>query len=111
MQGVEVIELKKSRRAVGDEFVVRSLKTAERKFEGHNMATLEGSFLSKTRTFKKGDYWINMAQPLSNLIFYMLEPQSDDGLVTWNFFDVYFKNKGISNKPVIYPVFKYYKLK
>ncbi|NOY47918.1 MAG: M14 family metallopeptidase [Chlorobi bacterium] len=110
-QGVEVIELKKSKRAVGEVFVVKSLKNASRKFEGHYMAILEGEFVPKTRTFKKGDYWVDMAQPLSNLIFYMLEPQSDDGLVTWNFFDAYFKNKGISEKPVIYPVFKYYKLK
>ena len=26
--------------------------------------------------------------------FYLLEPQSDDGLVTWNFFDSSWKNKG-----------------
>jgi Zinc carboxypeptidase len=110
-QGVAVVELKKSKRAIGEVFVVKSLKNALSKFEGHYMATLEGEFVSKTRTFKKGDYWVDMAQPLSNLIFYMLEPQSDDGLVTWNFFDTYFKNKGISEKPVIYPVFKYYKLK
>jgi len=110
-QGVEITELKKSKRAIGEEFVVNSLKNSDRKFEGHHMATLEGAFTSKTKAFKKGDYWIDMAQPLSNLIFYMLEPQSDDGLVTWNFFDTYFKEKGINNKPVAYPVFKYYKLK
>ncbi len=110
-QGVEVVQLKKSKRATGDVFTANVLKNAQRKFEGHYMATLEGEFTSKTKTFKKGDYWIDMAQPLSNLIFYMLEPQSDDGLVTWNFFDAYFKVQGIDKKPVNYPVFKYYKLK
>jgi len=110
-QGVEVIELKRSKRASGDVFIANNLKNSKRKFEGHNMATLEGEFVSKTKTFKKGDYWIDMAQPLSNLIFYMLEPQSDDGLVTWNFFDHYFKDNQIDKKPVAYPVFKYYKLK
>lgn len=49
-----------------------------------------------------------MAQPLTNLIFYMLEPQSDDGLVTWNFFDEYFEKNEVNEKNVIYPVFKYY---
>ncbi len=110
-QGVEVIELKKSKRAVGEVFIVNKLHKSKRKFEGHFMATVDGEFVHKTKTFKKGDYWIDMAQPLTNLIFYMLEPQSDDGLVVWNFFDQYFESKEVDKKPVAYPVFKYYKLR
>ena len=110
-QGVEVTELKKSKRADGEEFMMSDLNISKRKFEGHFMANAKGEFKSKTKKFNKGDYWIDMAQPLSNLIFYMLEPQSDDGLVTWNFFDEYFNEKGIDSKPVVYPVFKYYKLR
>lgn len=110
-QGVEVIELKNSKKAIGEEFMLSGLNLSKRKFEGHFMATAQGEFVSKTKTFRKGDYWVDMAQPLSNLIFYMLEPQSDDGLVTWNFFDDYFKENGLDNKPVAYPVFKYYQLK
>jgi len=110
-QGVEVVELKNSKRAEGEEFIVSELNISKRKFEGHYMATANGEFKSKTKKFNKGDYWIDMAQPLSNLIFYMLEPQSDDGLVTWNFFDDYFKEKGIDSKSVIYPIFKYYNLR
>ena len=110
-QGVMVTELKASKRAVGEEFIMSDLSLSKRKFEGHFMANAKGEFVAKTKKFKKGDYWIDMAQPLSNLIFYMLEPQSDDGLVTWNFFDDYFNEKGIEKKPVAYPVFKYYKLR
>ena len=91
--------------------MLKSLNLSTREFEGHLMANAEGEYISKTKTFKKGDYWIDMAQPLSNLIFYMLEPQSDDGLVTWNFFDDYFKENGLDNQPVAYPIFKYYQMK
>jgi len=42
-----------------------------------------------------------MAQPLAWLIFYLMEPQSDDGLVYWNYFDEYLKKAG-----VVYPVIK-----
>ena len=28
-----------------------------------------------------------MAQPLANVAAYLLEPESDDGLLVWNFFD------------------------
>lgn len=71
------------------------------------MDNVKGKFVNERQRFKKGDYIIDMAQPLSNLIFYLLEPQSDDGLVTWNFFDNYFEKQGINNKSVAYPVFKY----
>ena len=34
---------------------------------------------------------IRTAQPLGNLLIYLVEPESDDGLVTWNFFDDQFQ--------------------
>jgi len=110
-QGIKVTELKRRKKATGEVFMVEELKNARRKFEGHNMATVKGEYVVAKRTFKKGDYWIDMAQPLTNLAFYMLEPQSDDGLVTWNFFDTYLKSQGVDSKTVAYPVFKYYTLK
>ena len=84
--GIQVNQLEQSKKAIGEVFVVDSLIHASRKFEGHFLANAKGKFVAETRTFDKGDYWVDMAQPLTNLIFYLLEPQSDDGLVTWNFF-------------------------
>jgi hypothetical protein len=110
-QGIKVVELKSSKKATGEVFMVDELKIAPRKFEGHNMATATGKYVAASRTFKKGDFWIDMAQPLTNLAFYSLEPQSDDGLLTWNFFDDYLKSQGVETKTVEYPVFKYYSLK
>lgn len=110
-QGIKVTELKRRKKAFGEVFMVDELKNAKRKFEGHNMTTLKGKYVASKRTFKKGDYWIDMAQPLTNLAFYTLEPQSDDGLATWNFFDAYLKSKGVNSKTVEYPVFKYFSIK
>jgi hypothetical protein len=33
-----------------------------------------------------------MNQPLARLAFYLLEPRSNDGLLTWNFVDDALKN-------------------
>jgi len=110
-QGIKVTQLKRRKKATGEEFMIEELKNAKRKFEGHHMVTLKGKYISAKKTFKKGDYWIDMAQPLTNLAFYMLEPQSDDGLVTWNFFDAYLKEQGVDSKTIAYPVFKYYSIK
>ena len=111
MHGIQVTQLEQPKNAVGEVFVMDSLIRSTQKFEGHFMATAEGNFVAQNRTFNKGDFWIDMAQPLTNLIFYLLEPQSDDGLITWNFFDEYLEKEGINEKSVEYPVFKYYDLK
>ena len=35
-------------------------------------------------TLQEGGLFIPATQPLGRLAFYLLEPESDDGLVTWN---------------------------
>ena len=72
------------------------------------MASAEGRFERTQQVAEKGDYIIDLAQPLANLIFYILEPQSDDGLLLWNFFDTYFETNGIATQQVVYPIFKYF---
>jgi len=107
--GIEVTQLTKTQSFTGEVFKMEKLEKAERKFEGHLMAKVSGKFTISKKNFNKGDFVVDLAQPLGNLAFYLLEPQSDDGLVTWNFFDDYFTKNSAGNKAVDYPVFKYYK--
>jgi hypothetical protein len=107
--GVNVEKLTKSQSLKGEVFQIEKFTTAPQVFQGHAMADVEGKFIKATRSFKKGDYRIEMSQSLANLIFYLLEPQSDDGLVTWNFLDDYIQKNKKDNQPIEYPVFKYIK--
>jgi hypothetical protein len=91
-----------------ESFFIEKWNKSPRKFEGHNMVSVEGTFNAREMLAKKGDFIIDMAQPLANLIFYMLEPQSDDGLLSWNFFDQMLKSSNVPFSPVEYPVFKYF---
>ena len=107
-QGVKVTTLEKNQRFSGESFFIEKWNKSPRKFEGHNMVSVEGTFNGREMLAKKGDFIIDMAQPLANLIFYMLEPQSDDGLLSWNFFDQMLKSSNVPFSPVEYPVFKYF---
>lgn len=109
--GVKVVELTRNKRVKGEVYTASGLKIAGRPFEKHKMATIEGSYSAANKKFGKGDFLVDLAQPLANLIFYLLEPESDDGLVTWNFFDEYFNQNNIGEKPVEYPIFKYFEIK
>jgi hypothetical protein len=105
--GVKMEQLSQAKTIKGETFQIEKYELSPREFEGHNTAIATGTFKHATKRFKRGDYVIDLAQPLANLIFYLLEPESDDGFLTWNFFDSYLKQRSVNNKPVEYPVFKY----
>lgn len=106
--GVIVEQLASEQEFSGEVFMIEQLEVYDYVFEHHNMISLKGAFKTNKRRFKKGAYKVDLAQPLANLIFYMLEPQSDDGLVTWNFFDKVLYKAGVNEKVIEYPVFKYW---
>jgi len=43
--------------------------------------------MAEPHQLRAGTYIARTGQALGILLVYLLEPQSDDGLVTWNFFD------------------------
>ncbi|MBL7761006.1 MAG: M14 family metallopeptidase [Sediminibacterium sp.] len=110
-QGAVVVQADKKQVYSGEVFLIEKFSKSPRKFEGHQMASAEGRYQQKEFAVQKGDFIIDLAQPLANLIFYTLEPQSDDGLLTWNFFDEYLESKGVATSPVEFPVFKYFSTK
>ncbi len=58
-----------------------------RLFQGHALLTISATSSSQTLTLPAGTKIIPTNQPLGTLAVYLLEPESEDGLATWNFFD------------------------
>jgi len=57
-------------------------------FEGHRTVLLEGRWAaSRPLTAGSGWYLVRTDQRLGVLAAYLLEPASEDGVVTWNFLD------------------------
>jgi hypothetical protein len=70
-------------------FKIKELKPSQRLNQGHYNNTVKGEFISEKKKFDKGTILIRLAQPLANVAAYLLEPETDDGLLLWNFFDNY----------------------
>ncbi|HEX6251773.1 MAG TPA: M14 family metallopeptidase [Gemmatimonadaceae bacterium] len=68
------------------EFFVDSVQRSAQPFEGHRQTRVEGSWRSSGSMPAVGDHLVPLAQPLGRLAAYLLEPQSDDGLLTWNLY-------------------------
>ena len=70
-----------------ERFVIDSVVQSPRPFQGHQEMRLTGRWQPDSLTLDPDMYVVRGAQPLGILALYLLEPQSDDGLVTWNFLD------------------------
>ncbi len=88
--GIQMRVLKEEGRKKVQRFAIRENRAAEREFQKHKMRTLEGIFEPIEQTISAGTVIVEMNQPLSRLAFYLLEPESEDGVVAWNFVDKYF---------------------
>jgi len=86
-------------------FQLEEVTGSERLYQGHRMNSVKGKYLVEKREFPPGTLLITTAQPLGNLAAYLLEPESDDGLCVWNFFDRYLVPQW-GRQPMSYPVFR-----
>jgi hypothetical protein len=103
--GVAVEKLQESAKLNVEAYSVTRLSGAARSSEGHYANSVEGQYLNKEMEFPAGTYYISMAQPLGNLAAALLEPEAQDGLLYWNYFDRYLSYQF---QPVAkeYPVYK-----
>jgi hypothetical protein len=85
--GVIVEQLRAPWRGAGETFTVDSIAKAGRPFQGHQEVLLEGKWTAGTIEAPAGAYLVRTNQQLGVLAVLLLEPESDDGLGTWNFFD------------------------
>jgi hypothetical protein len=70
-----------------EEFRIASTDTTAKPFENHQERTVTGQYVAVERQVPAGAYRVRVAQRLGRLAFYLLEPRSNDGLLTWNVFD------------------------
>jgi len=98
--GVAVEELTEPLTAEVESFVIDDVKKAARAFQGHAEVKLKGRTQKETVQFPAGSILVRTSQPSASLIFYLLEAESDDGFVNWNFLDAYLE------KGKTYPIYR-----
>jgi hypothetical protein len=87
-QGIEVVVIGKPGRTTVELFTIDSLSVGP-VFEGHRTVEAQGSWSSDPvdTVVTAGWFLVSTDQPLGILAAYLLEPRSEDGIVTWNFLD------------------------
>jgi Zinc carboxypeptidase len=98
--GVAVEELTEPLTAEVESFIIDDVKKAARAFQGHAEVKLKGRMQKEPVQFPAGSILVRTSQPSASLIFYLLEAESDDGFVNWNFLDAYLE------KAKTYPIYR-----
>ena len=86
-------------------YSVTELSGSERLDQGHYTSSASGTWSTVELEAPVGAYLVRTSQPLGMLAACLLEPESDDGLLVWNFFDRYLRRQW-SNAPQFHPVYK-----
>jgi hypothetical protein len=97
--GVEWTVLEADESMVVERFAIDSTRTSQREYQGHNQRTVFGEYERVEVSVAAGTVVVPVEQALGRLIFLLLEPRSDDGLLNWNFFDGV-----LEEEPEFYPV-------
>jgi hypothetical protein len=85
--GIAVERLTEAATLEAEAFRPKEIKGADRLYQGHRTNAVKGEYAVEKREFPKGTLVVRTAQPLGRLAAYLLEPESDDGLLVWNYFD------------------------
>ena len=108
--GIDVTILEQDTRFEGEVFGITGIETQAFVQNLHRNTLLQGQYRPASQQFNAGDYHVALDNRLANLIFYLLEAQSDDGLAYWNFFDSYLQSQLAQNPGdaavMDFPVFK-----
>ena len=104
--GISVAELSSSEEFTGETFTVTSFTRSSYNYQGHNLTSIGGYFSNEVQSYPQGSFYVELDNPLAYLTFYLLEPESDDGLTIWNYFDDYLIDHGVQTGDVTFPVFK-----
>jgi hypothetical protein len=85
--GIRVETLGASARMDVEQLLIDEVRQAERPFQGHRETSVTGRLERRGVDVPAGSLIVRTDQPLGRLVFYLLDPESDDSLAAWNLLD------------------------
>lgn len=86
LHGIELSELREPLETEVEVYRIERVRTGREPLQKRSMRTAETGMRRERRTLPAGTIVVPTAQRLGSLAVYLLEPQCEDGLATWDFF-------------------------
>jgi hypothetical protein len=91
--GIKLSRLDAGRTLELERFRIDNTTVEPQPFQNHQERAVEGAYEPAEQTLPAGTVAVSMDQPLARLVFLLLEPRSDDGLLDWNVLDATIKDQ------------------
>jgi len=98
--GIAYSVVSTTRSLVAEAFAITTSDVSKNEFQQIFEREINGAYAQTEVTLEPGSLIIDTNQPLARLLFYLIEPRSDDGLVDWAILDKWVEVGSI------YPVFR-----
>jgi dipeptidyl-peptidase-4 len=85
--GITLEELSKDTELDAEIYRIDALSRSNSPFQRHRLVTVDATARTARQRAPAGTIVVRTEQPLGTLAVILLEPQCEDGLTTWNFFD------------------------
>ena len=85
--GIQMDELREDIDLDVESYHITRIERASSVFQKHRQVSLDATSRRDKKRLQAGTIVVRTGQSLGTLAAYLLEPQSEDGLCTWNFFD------------------------
>lgn len=103
--GIQVEQLKEDTEIEVTGFEFDEIKPSAKHNQGHYNNMVKGHYKVESKLFKAGTYVVRTSQKLANVAAYLLEAETEDGLLYWNYFDRYLRPQW-GSRMYPYPVYK-----
>ena len=103
--GIVVESTTKEETIAVEQSVIKEVIRAPRAFQGHRETKLSVTMKNAKETFPRGSFIVPMHQAKAALVFYLLDGESDDGLVNWNFLDEAL-DSAMKSETKVYPIYR-----
>jgi hypothetical protein len=89
MHGIKVETLDAAKTVSAEVYTIDHVSNVSRIWQGHMLVSVEATPATRSIELPAGTVIVRTDQPLGTLAVYQLEPECEDGLTTWNFFDAF----------------------
>jgi hypothetical protein len=103
--GIVVETTKQEATIAVEQSVIKEVIRAPRAFQGHRETKLSVTMKNAKETFPAGSFLVSTHQAKAALVFYLLDGESDDGLVNWNFLDEAL-DAAMKSEAKVYPIYR-----
>ncbi len=93
------------RDTAAENFKMEKIELAKGLYQGRVAVTISGTYEKKEMDVPAGAWFVSLKQPLARLIPVLLEPESEDSLAAWGFFNRVIVQQW-NPAPALYPVYR-----